>query len=452
MISIAEPQRQSLRHQWSVFWRLPWKSFVIGYLAYILAARIGLSLAIPDGASPVWPASGVALALLLRVDRRMAIAIFAANLSVQFFWAPAALPLWGALLMAAGAAIEPLVSVMILQRWCNFDKQLMRLRDIALLALVGAPIGALLNSILATLTLCGSGAVDWHFFSACLETFWFGNVGGIIMLTAPLLAWTAPQMTRGAARPWRPARLSEAVAILMLLSLLPLGLPVSNLHSLKADPDAIAFLCFPLIAWASIRLDFKLSTAITFLVSVESIATARWSVGLFRHADPDEILIIIQLFVLSLSATNQLLSGLARQEKTAASALREREEFLSLAVRGSNDGLFDFDRASRGLWLSPRWREQLGYGAEDLSNALASWRRLLLREDRGKAIATFRALDRGTAVQGECILRFRHRSGRIIHILLRAAVHRRPDGRITRVVGTHTDITDLVTARQELDR
>jgi PAS domain S-box-containing protein len=143
--------------------------------------------------------------------------------------------------------------------------------------------------------------------------------------------------------------------------------------------------------------------------------------------------------------------GLARQEQTAAAMLREREEFLSLAVRGSNDGLFDFDRTTRMLWLSPRWKEQLGYGAGDLRNARADWWWLLLRDDRHKAIATFRALDRSTAAHGECILRFRHRTGRIIHILWRAAVSRRPDGRVTRVVGTHTDITDLVTARQELE-
>jgi integral membrane sensor domain MASE1 len=316
MISVAEPERQSLRRQWNAFWRLPWRSFVTGYFAYIVAARIGLSLSIPDGASPVWPASGVALALLLRVDNRMALAIFAANLTQQLIWTPAALPIWAAVLMAASAAMEPLVSAIILQRWCNFDKRLLRLRDIAVLALVGAPLGALLNSVLATFTLCASGALSWHLFSACLETFWFGNVGGIIMLAAPILAWTEPQMKDRPTTQWRPTRLSEAAVILTLLSLLPLGLPISALHSFRADPDAIAFLCFPLIAWASIRLDLRLSTAITLLVSAESIATARWSVGLFHQADPDEILIIIQLFVLSLCATNQLLGSLATSYST----------------------------------------------------------------------------------------------------------------------------------------
>ncbi len=440
-----------LRRQWSAFCRLPWISFALAYVAYIAAARIGLLLILPNGVSPVWPASGVALAVLLRVDLRMAWAIFAANLTVQFVWAPAALPIWGTLLMGAGAALEPLVSAAILRKWCRFDNRLLCLHDIVTLAVIGAPIGSLLNSLLAALTLCGAGAIDWHLFLVCLETFWFGNVGGILMLTVPILAWTEPQRNGTASQKWHPRKLAEAGAILALLSLLPLGLPISALRALMVDPDAIAFLCFPLIAWASLRLDLKLSTAITFLISVESIAAARWSSGLFRQAGPDEILFIIQLFVLSLNATNQLLSGLARQEQQAAATLREREEFLSLAVRGSNDGLFDFDRAAHRLWLSPRWKEQLGYRAEDLSAATTSWWRLILREDRRKALSTFRSLDLGAATHGECILRFRHQTGRIVHMLCRVAVHRGRHGHITRIVGTHTDITDLISARQELE-
>jgi PAS domain S-box-containing protein len=440
-------QRQRL----DAHWQHPWVALAITYVSYLAAARIGLSLVLPDGISPVWPASGVALAMVLRFGNKVAIAVFAANLTVQILWAPPALPIWAFLLFALGAALEPLISGQILKKWCRFDSRLPRLHDIVMLAIIGAPAGSLLNSLLAAVTYCASGLLAWAQFLACLETFWFGNAGGILILAVPLLAWMPSPDGYAITRTRRPRRFAEATAISVLLALLPLGLPISILHSLKADPDAIAFLCFPLIAWASIRLDLKLSTLITFLVSVESIATARWPNGLFWQTDPDEVLFIIQLFVLSLNATNQLLSGLARQEQLATDRLGEREEFLSLAVLGSNDGLFDFDRATYRLWLSPRWKEQLGYRDEDLPNDTQTWWRLILKEDRHKAISTFKTLDLGTMVKGECLLRFHHQAGHVTHILCRAAVHRSPTGRVARLVGTHTDITDLMTTRQELE-
>jgi len=419
------------------------------YLFYLATGWIGLQLALRSGVSPVWPASGVALAMVLFFGPQVSAAIFLGNLTLQFIGPGADRPLWAILAFAIGAALEPLISAGILKRYCGFDSRLGRLRDLALLAVIGAPSGPLVSSLISILTLYAVGSVPPEGFLPALETFWFGNAGGIIMLTAPLLAWLQPGTDRAGAKSlgW----VVEAAAIFIITATLPLGLPIALLHILDSDPDSLAFLLFPLIAWASIRLDMTVSMAITLLISIEAIAAAHWSFGLFRRFDSVPVLFNIQLLVLSLNATNQMLSGLARQERQAAAQLRERESFLSLAVRGSNDGLFDYDRAQDQLWLSPRWKQQLGYRDADLESSPATWRGLILQQDLHKAVSTLQSLNRGIAAQSDCILRFRHRSGHVVHILCRVAVHRNQQGRLARVVGTHTDISDLVTARQELE-
>jgi PAS domain S-box-containing protein len=445
-LGIGRGQR---RQQWQGLGFHALLAYAVSYFSYLVTGWIGLQLALGSGVSPVWPASGIALAMIFFFGPQVSIAIFAASLTMQLVGAAADRPIWAALAFAVAGTIEPLISAGILRRFCGFDSRMLRLRDLALLAVIGAPIGPLFSSLISVSTLYAIGKVSQSDFLTALETFWFGNAGGIIMLTAPLLAWLQPSARRAA--PGHFGWIIEATAILLITATLPLGVPLSFLRLLDSDPDALAFLLFPLIAWASIRLEMNVSMAITLLISIETIATAHWSLGLFQRTSSGSVLFNIQLLVLSLNATNQMLSGLARQERQAAEQLRERESFLSLAVRGSNDGLFDYDRAKQLLWLSPRWKQQLGYRDADLENSPATWRNLILRQDLHKAVSTLQSLNRGIAAQSDCILRFRHRSGHVVHILCRAAVHRSQQGRLARVIGTHTDISDLVTARQELE-
>ena len=305
MTTAFDTNRSYLRHRWQSLGHRTILAHICSYFAYLVTAWIGLQLAIANGVSPIWPASGVALAMVLYFGPQMSIAIFAANLSLQLLGNDIVRPLWVNCAFALAAAAEPLISTVILRRWFDFDTRLPRLRDLALLALIGAPVGPLLSSLLAALTLYGSGAVSRYEFLPTLETFWFGDAGGIIMLAGPLLVWLRRDFALPAAL--RLRQLIEAIAILVIASILPLGLPASIIRTLGSDPDALAFLSFPLIAWASIRLDMKISMAITLLISIEAIATSHWSSGLFQRADPGHVLFNIQLFVLSLNATNQLL-------------------------------------------------------------------------------------------------------------------------------------------------
>ncbi|MDY0881343.1 ATP-binding protein [Dongia soli] len=417
------------------------------YVSYLIATKIGVMMALPDSISPVWPASGVALAMTLRFGNRAGVAIFAAFLTAQLLWPPFPTPLGASLGAALSATIEPMLSAYLLRRFAAFDSALPRFRDVVALMLLGASVGPLLNSLFTILLFATTGSIPWPQFWPAMETFWLGNAGGVLMLSAATLVWLE--------RPAKPsldsAALIEAGIIFGLLSIIVLGLQRLEILQHLNQTDAVAFLCFPLVAWASIRLDLRLSSAITLLLAIESIVVARWGIGPFRYGGPETAILVIQLLILSLNVTNQLLGGLARQKDVAEETLRDREEFLSLAVHGSNDGLFDFHRATRHLWLSPRWKEQLGYEDKELPNQLETWERLILPEDRQTASALFAEIDRGQATHSDCMMRFRHKQGHIAHILCRLSVRRDENGHVMRLVGTHTDLTDLINAREELE-
>lgn len=60
-------------------------------------------------------------------------------------------------------------------------------------------------------------------------------------------------------------------------------------------------------------------------------------------------------------------------QMAAEQALRESEETLYYAVRGSSDGIWDWNVAENTYYISPRYRELLGYSEEELPNARKSF-------------------------------------------------------------------------------
>jgi len=60
-------------------------------------------------------------------------------------------------------------------------------------------------------------------------------------------------------------------------------------------------------------------------------------------------------------------------QKAAEEALRESEERLYFAVRGSSDGIWDWDVLNDRYFVSPRYRELLGFGEDDLPDQRQSF-------------------------------------------------------------------------------
>ncbi len=59
--------------------------------------------------------------------------------------------------------------------------------------------------------------------------------------------------------------------------------------------------------------------------------------------------------------------------KRAEEALRVSEERYSLAVRGANDGVWDWDLRSNQIYYSERWKEMLGLQGRQLTRDPEEW-------------------------------------------------------------------------------
>jgi diguanylate cyclase (GGDEF)-like protein/PAS domain S-box-containing protein len=61
--------------------------------------------------------------------------------------------------------------------------------------------------------------------------------------------------------------------------------------------------------------------------------------------------------------------------------LRESEERYSLAIHGSNDGLWDWNLKTGKTFYSPRWKEMLGFSSAEIGSTSEEWFQLIHPED-----------------------------------------------------------------------
>ena len=132
--------------------------------------------------------------------------------------------------------------------------------------------------------------------------------------------------------------------------------------------------------------------------------------------------------------------------KWAVADLHESEERYALAMRGANDGLWDWSVTANQVYWSPRWKALLGYEEDSISTDPQEWLSRIHHEDAQLAKDTLNAhLATGTG-HYESEHRIRHRDGTYRWMRCRGAAVTDAQGRVTRIAGSLTDITETKVA------
>ncbi|MEM9089390.1 MAG: EAL domain-containing protein [Cyanobacteria bacterium P01_F01_bin.53] len=122
--------------------------------------------------------------------------------------------------------------------------------------------------------------------------------------------------------------------------------------------------------------------------------------------------------------------------------LQKSEERFSLAMRGANDGLWDWNLETDEVYYSPRWKSMLGYEKDELKDDLNTWKSLVHPEDKDRVLEMVQDCLDGKTNALDVEMRIQHKAGHEVFVLSRAfLVHRDSDGKAIRLVGTHIDIT-----------
>ncbi len=134
----------------------------------------------------------------------------------------------------------------------------------------------------------------------------------------------------------------------------------------------------------------------------------------------------------------------------AEARAQRAEERLQLALRGSQDGVWEWHVGNGRVQLSPRWKGMLGYGADDLGATRDDWLNRVHPEDRPAFVTALATVLEGSG-RLDHEMRLQHRDGSVRHVLTRGVLLRGDDGAPERVLGLDTDVTRLKRVQAVLD-
>ncbi len=304
---------------------------------YFVLARLSLLLSFQtSNASPVWPPSGFAFAMLLlfgyRVTPGIMLGAFAANFVVFQVDHGAAMQkaLWVSFIISIGNTSEAIIGKFMLRKLIPYvqnNNYFKRVNNIFYFFSV-AIIMSMVAAIVGTTSIYFGGFINSDQQVIAWLTWWFGDVSGILLLTPFIILWVN-YFTLHSRFSFKGNRTIEIVALFILV-ILTSEVVFNNWFS----PPFIfkwAFWIIPVVVWAASR--FNQHETITAIILCSAIAI--WGTlnghGPFAIAGENktsdlslnESLLTTQAYISIIAITSLTLNASIIERKKTEQALRD---------------------------------------------------------------------------------------------------------------------------------
>jgi PAS domain S-box-containing protein len=451
-------------------------------LIYFALAKIGLTLAsINPSTSPVWPPTGLAIAVLLlrgyRVWPAILIAAFAAN-------AITAGTIATSLAIGIGNTVEGLLAAFLVNRWsagrATFDSP----AGVARFALICFLPTALCATVGVT-SLALAGFAEWSSFGSLWLTWWLGDLAGALLVTPVIVLWSSADI-RATSR----QKLLESVVIVCVACLIgliafspifepmerraPLGflavLPLlwSALRRGPRDTATAALILSAFAVWGTIAgsgpfgrdtLNESFLLLLMFMIGVTVPSLALSADVTMRRRSEDELRVIqadlnrrVDTRTAALTESNRALQEEIDRRKRAESELDQQTHHLIEAQRLANLGSWSRRLSDNKVVWSDQLYEIFGLQrGEDLSGTTEGFLERVHPDDREMAREQVQqAIRSGRGFQGE--RRIVRPNGEIRYTQNRVELMRDESGRVSGMHGICLDVTDRKQAELALER
>ena len=124
--------------------------------------------------------------------------------------------------------------------------------------------------------------------------------------------------------------------------------------------------------------------------------------------------------------------------------IKKDDTFFDFIQEGSLDGIWYRDLETfEEVWLSPRFWEILGYDPKHNKHKSAEWQEIIFKDELNQLNGMFEKHLQDPNYIFDQIIRYRHKNGSTVWMRCRGIAIRDVNGKAIRMVGVHTDITNL---------
>ncbi len=317
---------------------------IVVAIAYWVAVRLGLLLvAHPEGVASIWPASGLALAVLLLSPQhkwtRMLTVIFVTNAAGNWTGGNSFLVSLG---FALANTIEPFFSTWVLSYLCK--SKISFNRTVEIFALFG--VATLCNGITA---LLGAAVPALAFGAPFLNTWqlwWAADGLGIILVAPVIVTWVTKQ---NALNSISPRRMVETIVLIAMLA--GLAWLLYGPFTVAEKPLLRNYMVFPLLIWLAFRFNQRgMASALLLFATIAIWNTLQgWGYFGFAAQNVTEHLTSVQMFLMVMTFSGLLLNAMVTEHKQAVVALRESEERFRRSFEGHSAVMLIIDPATGNI-------------------------------------------------------------------------------------------------------
>jgi signal transduction histidine kinase len=301
-------------------------------LAYFLAFKDTTVL-------PVWPATGIGLALIILLGRNAwpGITIGALIANLMAYWNNPALPASSIItiscLVALSNTFEVLIGYTLITKWIKDCFPFGNTRNafrFLFVAILMSSIGALIS----TVSLYSNNVISNENFIRTDLSFWSGNIVGVLLFTPLVLAFAQKHHVKIS-----PEKLGEiGIFILCTIGML-FVLRIEEFHF--TVERALPFLVLPFLLWVAFRFDLSVAMAGVLAVSLLSIYFTTEGDGPFVLNLSNNSILLLQIFICVLSTSTIVLSATVKERMDAQQKLLGFTETLEVKVKERTKALHE---------------------------------------------------------------------------------------------------------------
>jgi PAS domain S-box-containing protein len=349
------------RFKWLLnLWVNPWARLIVFALVYFAATQIGSMFTVwPEGIAMIWPASGVALAILLLRPKRewwgLLAMIFIVNLASDLFSRKA-------IAISAGYAFANVMGAAAcgwaMSRLRREPVTFTRLGDVLALIFVSTFVNALTTSLGALVPVLGFGA---QYFDVWL--IWLIADGlGLLAVTPLIVLW----IRGGSIMDRQPvARRFESILWLIVLGVSTWFMFGASKVGIRLDTRP--YMLFPLLIWAALRFSPRAAATGLIMLSVIALGSTAAGLGTFPLGGNSLLnrLLTVQAFCCVACITTMLLTVSFMERRQAEAEIRQSEKRFRSMIENGGDAITLIGADGKVLYEGPTVERITGYTARE---------------------------------------------------------------------------------------